>query len=206
MLALIAQAIGYGFVAGTSPGPLQSFLVSTTLNYGWRRGLLVVIAPLLTDVPIIIVMVFLLEQLPDLLLNLIQIVGGLFVLWLAWGTWGDVRQGMAITPVTDEVGLSGRGILWRAMTMNYLSPGPYVFWGSVTGPLLREALEQSVWHVGGFLLAFYGTFLLILMVWVVVFDRLRQVNPQVTRAVLTVTVLVLAVLGLVLIMQGLGVV
>ena len=205
MIALIAQAIGYGFAAGTSPGPLLSFLVGTTLTYGWRLGLMVVLAPLLTDLPIILVMVFLLEQLPDLLLNIIQIAGGLFVLWLAWGTWCEVRQGVAII-AEDAVaaGMTSRGVLWRAITMNYLSPGPYIFWGSVTGPLLRDALDQSALHVISFLLAFYGTFLLILVMWVIAFDRLRHVDPRVTQGVLTVTVGILGVLGIGLMMQGLG--
>jgi len=205
MIALIAQAIGYGFAAGTSPGPLLSFLVGTTLTYGWRLGLMVVLAPLLTDLPIILVMVFLLEQLPDLLLNIIQIAGGVFVLWLAWGAWREVRQGVAVI-AEDAVaaGMTSRGVLWRAITMNYLSPGPYIFWGSVTGPLLRDALDQSALHVVGFLLAFYGTFMLILVIWVIAFDRLRHVDPRVTQGVLTVTVSVLAMLGIGLMMQGLG--
>lgn len=206
MIALILQAIGYGFAAGTSPGPLLSFLVSTTLNYGWQHGLRVAVAPLLTDLPIIIIMVFLLDQLPDVVLNLIQVAGGMFVLWLAWGTWQDIRDGVVIVTTDDATGVSQRGVLWRAMTINYLSPGPYIFWGSVTGPLLRDALAQSTTHVIGFMAAFYGTFLGISALWVIVFDRLRQVDPAVTQAILTLTVIVLAVLGLGLIVQGLGLV
>ena len=53
-------------------------------------------------------------------------------------------------------------------------------------------------------MAFYGTFLGILAGWVLIFDRLRRVNPKVTRALVLVTVIVLALLGVSLIAQGAG--
>ena len=102
MIAFIAQGMGFGFAAGTSPGPLQSFLISTTLSKGWRRGVLVVLSPLLTDAPIILVMTLLLRQLPDGAIRAIQIAGGLFVLYLAWSNWRAWRAGTAIDADTDE--------------------------------------------------------------------------------------------------------
>jgi len=86
--------------------------------------------------------------------------------------------------------------------MNALSPGPYIFWGTITGPILRDALNQSVAHGGVFLASFYITFLTILALWVVVFDRLRRVDQRFTRPLLSLTVVVLAILGIWLILEG----
>lgn len=204
MIALIVQGMGFGFAAGTSPGPLQSFLISTTLSAGWRRGVLVVLSPLFTDAPIIIVMTLLLQQLPAGAIRAIQIVGGLFVLYLAWNNWRAWRAGVVIGADGAAQLNARRRTLLQAMGINFLSPGPYIFWGSVTGPILIDALARSVWHGGVFLLSFYGTFLGIMTLMVLAFDRLRRLDPRLTRAALLLTVMVLAALGVALLAQGIA--
>lgn len=205
MFALITQGVGFGFIAGTSPGPMQSYLISTTLTGGWRRGIIVVLSPLVTDIPIILLMTFWLRELPDDILRVIQFAGGCFVLWLAWGMLRQWWAGTLViraevdpnAPAPEHQ--SGRHTLQRAVMMNFLSPGPYVFWGSITGPLLIQGLETSVWHALGFLLAFYGTFLTIMTGMVFIFDRLRRVDQRVTNTILLVALVVLAGLGVSLI-------
>ena len=204
MFGTISQAAGYGFAAGTSPGPLQSYIISTTLTYGWRRGLIVITSPLITDLPIIYLMVFvLLDRMPAEAIQLIQIAGGLFVLWLAWQTWRSVRAGVSIGDNAERLHISRRRTLLQAILMNFLSPGPYIFWGTVTGPLLRQALDRSLTQGLAMLAAFYITFLVMLALLVLTFDRLRRFDVRVTQAILSVTVVVLAVLGLILIREGL---
>ncbi len=205
MIALISQGISLGFTAGNSPGPLQSFLISTTLSRGWQQALVIILSPLLTDAPIILLMTFVLTQLPASALDVVRVVGGVFVLWLAWNTWRSIRAGEGIRGDENAPVVNRRSLLWRAMTVNYLSPGPYIFWFTVNGPLLREALDQSLWHGLAFLVSFYGAFMLVMAAWVLAFDRLRRVDPRVTQAALTLTLVVLAGLGFVLIGQGIGV-
>ncbi len=202
MIVLIAQGIGFGLNAGVLPGPLQSFLISTTLSQGWRRGLMVVISPALVDAPIIILMTVFLNQLPPGVISLIQIIGGLFVLWLAWGTWRSLQAGTLVLTDENAAPQGKRRVLGQAMTINYLSPGPYIFWGTITGPLLVEALAQSVWVAAAFLLAFYGTFLTILTALVFLFDRLRRVDARLTYRVIQGALVVMVILGVQLVLQG----
>ncbi|RMG74586.1 MAG: hypothetical protein D6711_08415, partial [Chloroflexi bacterium] len=82
------------------------------------------------------------------------------------------------------------------------NPNPYIFWSSVTGPILREALDTSVWHGVGFLATFYGVFLSIMVIYVMMFDRLRHVDPRMTRMLLLISLFVLAGLGIHLIFWG----
>ena len=205
MLSLISQGLGFGFIAGTSPGPMQSYLISTTLTNGWRRGILVVLSPLITDIPIILVMTFWLQKLPGDVLRVIQFAGGCFVLWLAWGMLRQWRAGTLViradmdAPIIETERHAGRRTLQQAVMMNFLSPGPYIFWGTMTGPLLIQGLESSIWHALGFLLAFYGTFLCIMTGMVFIFDRLRRVDQRITNAILLVALVVLAGLGVSLI-------
>lgn len=203
MIALITQGIGFGFAAASTPGPLQTLLISTTLGKGWQRGLVVVLSPLVTDAPIILVMAFLLGQLPDAILRGINIAGGLFVLWLAWGTWKALRSGTHLGNDASATDISRRRTLMQAAGINMLSPGPYIFWGTVTGPLLMDALNESVVWAVAFLGSFYGAFLGSMAVIVIVFDRLRHLDERMTRGILYLTVGVLALLGLQLLRQGL---
>lgn len=203
MLSLIVQGMGFGFNAGVLPGPLQSYLISTTLSQGWRRGILVVLSPLLTDAPIILLMTFFLGQLDSSVIRAIQIAGGTYVLWLAWSSFRAYRAGEMRFSADSDLPSQARGaVLARAVTMNFLSAGPYIFWGAVTGPLLIEALEQSLLHAVGFLLAFYGTFLMIMTLLVLFFDRLRTLDPRVTNRVFLVAIAIMAFLGGQLIVQG----
>ena len=83
MIELIGRGISLGVFAGSMPGPLQALLINETLLGGWRRSFVIAFSPLLTDMPIIVVVVFFLDQLPDGFIPAIQLVGGGFVLYLA---------------------------------------------------------------------------------------------------------------------------
>jgi len=43
-----------GLTAGVAPGPLLTLVVSQTLRYGVREGIKIAIAPIFTDLPIIL--------------------------------------------------------------------------------------------------------------------------------------------------------
>jgi hypothetical protein len=87
--------------------------------------------------------------------------------------------------------------------MNFLSPGPYLFWSLVNGPLLIKALGLSALHGLAFLLSFYGVFIGGMLLIAVVFDRVRRFGPAVIRALLLTSVLVFALFGVLLIRDGL---
>lgn len=203
MLALIAQGSAFGFTAGTSFGPLHTLLMTVTLTWGWRQGLLIVLSPLLTDLPIIAVMLFVLDRMPPAVLDMIRVIGGLAVLWIAWGVWRQFRAGVTIVPATDAPEQLSRQTILKGMTVNFLNPGPYIFWGTITGPILLEGLQQSVLHGLVFIVAFYGTFLGIMAAFVILFDRLRTLDPRITQALSLVSVVVLVALGASLLWDGL---
>jgi threonine/homoserine/homoserine lactone efflux protein len=203
MIGLVGQGVGFGFTAGMSPGPLQTFLISTTLSRGWRRGMIITIVPIISDAPIIILMTVLLHQMPDAAVRGIQVVGGLFVCWLAWNTWQALHQNKLIG---DEDALAkadaSSRTLMQAILMNMLNPNPYIFWGSVTGPILIAGLEESVWHGVSFLAGFYVVFWLVNVALVYLFHRLRRLDDRLTRGALRLSILVLAILGATLLYQG----
>ena len=67
-----------------------------------------------------------------------------YLLWIAYGTWKQFRNGVTIGAKSATSG--SQQALTRGIVMGFLSPGPYLFWSTVNGPLLLEALEQSYLH------------------------------------------------------------
>lgn len=206
MLALISQGCTLGFTAGMSPGPLQTYLIQTTLTQGWRRSLVLVLSPMLCDIPVIIVTVLILAQIPADFVRLIQIVGGLFILYLARGAWQSFRAGVVIGAGGEPLLMTTRQILIRAVLVNWLSPGPYIFWSTVNGPLFIQGMHESALHGLAFLVAFYGTFMVILVLFILVFNRVRTLDPRITRGLLLFLTVLLVVFGLSLIGHGIGIV
>lgn len=203
--AFLLPGISLGASAAVLPGPMQAFIINTTLSQGWRRGLLLIITPLLVDAPIILLMVFLLGQLPQAAVTLIRLGGGLLLLWIARGAWVQYRSGADLAAQRRELPPSGAGrTLLTGMMLNILSPGPYLFWGTVTGPLLLDALAVSLLHAAGFLLAFYGTFLSGLATIVLIFERLGRMDERVVRYVLLATILLLVWFATVLLAEAAG--
>lgn len=187
---IIIPAISLGISATTVPGPFQAYLLNVTLKHGWRRGLFVIFAPLIVDGPIIFITVFVLQQIPDWVIQLIRVGGGLLLLWIAWGAWQQLQAGVNFTADSDNLknDASPRKVLATACAMNALSPGPYLFWSTVLGPLLLEALDISLWAGLAMLLSFYVTFLLGLATLVFLFNRLGKIDAAVTRTILVITI------------------
>ena len=156
MLIYLIQGIGYGFAAAMQPGPFQTYVISQTLNHGWRRALPAALAPLISDGPIILLVLLVLSQLPESLVSILHLASGLFVLYLArdafvaWNNYGSANS------ETDSAALKlTRGGLLKAATMNLLSPGPYVYWSLVAGPILMAGWRQASTNGIGFLFGFY---------------------------------------------------
>ncbi len=207
MFYFISQGISIAFAAGAQPGPFTTFLIGRTLAQGWRKSIILVLTPLVTDVPIIVLALIILKQFPPELIRLVQLVGGLYLLWIAYGSWKQFRAGTISFKADDSsAGVSQQKLLMQGAVMGWLSPGPYIFWATLNGPLLVRGLNESVLSGVGFLLGFYGTFIGILSLYVLVFDRLRRIDERVTRGIIVVTLIVMVVFGFWLIGQGLGIV
>ncbi len=202
MLELIARGTSIGLSAGVIPGPLQALLLSSTLMLGWKRTLPVIFSPLITDIPIAFVCVVLLKELPDQFLLAIQLVGGLFVIWLAYRTWITAQKPMLMKVTEDPPPTRDANPLLRAAMINFVSPGPYIFWSTINGPLLVQALNQSVLHGIAFLFSFYGTFLGLLALLLMIFARIGSLDPQITRRVVLFSAVVMALFGVSLLWQA----
>jgi threonine/homoserine/homoserine lactone efflux protein len=131
MIAYVAQGVGYGFVGAAGPGPFQTYVISQALKLGWRRALTAALAPLISDGPIIMLVLLALSQVPSSMQRFLHVASGLFLVYLAWRAWGSWRGSRSDLPVSRA---SSDHTLLKAVTMNLLSPGAYAYWSLVAGP------------------------------------------------------------------------
>jgi threonine/homoserine/homoserine lactone efflux protein len=108
VLTFLALGAGIGFIAGISPGPVLTLVVSETLRGGWLRGSAVAAGPLLADGPIVLVAVGVLGQIPNGFIPAVSLVGGAFLLYLAVTVGLNARS--AVVPRDKR--LSGRTSAW----------------------------------------------------------------------------------------------
>ena len=156
MFSALVTGIILGLTAGLTPGPLLTLVIAQTLQYGFREGVLIATAPLITDVPIILVSLFTLAKLANFepILGLVALVGSLYIFYLAYET---LRTGPVGVSKSEPAAKSLR----KGAIINALNPHPYLFWATVGAPLiLRAERSESLapWlFVGSFYLFLIGS-------------------------------------------------
>lgn len=201
MLVYLFQGLVLGATAAMQPGPLQAFLLSQTLKNGWRRTLPAAFAPLVSDGPIVLLVLLILTQTPAWFLQTLQIVGGLFLLYLAYGAWQAFNTAVSLTPTSTD---TGQKSLLKAALMNALSPNPYIFWATIAGPIFingwREAPRFGVSFLVGFYVAIIGGF----MAFIGLFALTSKLDPNISRALSLISAIALLLFGLYQLWQGLS--
>jgi threonine/homoserine/homoserine lactone efflux protein len=196
---ILAQAFLLGLISALTPGPLQTFLIAESLRRGWRAAV-IAFAPPLADIPIIVLAVVLLDRLPAPFLLAVRLMGGLLLLYLAWGLVRSVR-----TPATSDAppeATRRRGLLARAVLIIWLAPAPYLFWTTVLGPLLVTSWRQSPVAALFFLVTFYVGIVGSSLALVGLISRGRTVLPGAQRPLLLACGIVLAFVGVSLLWSG----
>lgn len=201
MFTYFLQGAGLGFSASVTPGPFLAFLMAQTLKNGWKRTLPASLAPLLSDGPIVVLVLLVLTQTPAWLLSVLQVAGGLFILYLAKGAL--FARPAPETPGPELMAEAASHNFVKAALMNTLSPGPYIFWSLIAGPIVLEAWRQSPGLGLSFVLGFYGTLIGGFAAFVLLFATANRLDPKMSRALALISGLVLLVFGLYQLSQGL---
>jgi len=138
-----------GFIAGVAPGPLLTLVVSQTLAYGAVEGMKVAVAPLMTDVPIIVAALLIGNALASqpIPLGILSLAGACYISWLAWESF-TIR-------VNDRTNEQMAKSLRKGILTNFLNPHPYLFWMTVGTPLLLKTWNTGYWEAILWLFGFY---------------------------------------------------
>lgn len=152
-----------GLVAGLTPGPLLTLVIAQSLQYGIAAGVKVALAPVMTDAPIIFLMLLLVGQLSGFtsIIGLLSIVGSGYVFYMAYDT-AKPKQ-----PLTQRSQDKARSIS-KGVLSNVLSPHPYVFWLTVGAPTIIQANSVNrlapLLFIVGFYLPLAGSKILLAIV------------------------------------------
>jgi threonine/homoserine/homoserine lactone efflux protein len=146
----LVSGVVFGLSAGISPGPLLTLVISETLKYGVKEGIKVAIAPLLTDVPIVLAALLVLDQLSDVqaVLGAVSLAGAAFLSYLAW-------ESITFKGARADAGTSAPRSIRKGILANFLNPNPYLFWLSVGAPTVVRASERSAIAAVLFITGFY---------------------------------------------------
>lgn len=140
-----------GLSAGFAPGPLLTLVISETLQHDIQSGVKVALAPIITDLPIIILTLFILAKLSNFhsMLGIISLIGGCFILFMGYES---IRtKGIALNFQETKPRSLTKGIL-----ANALNPHPYLFWFSVGAPTMIKATRQNIIAPLAFIASFYA--------------------------------------------------
>lgn len=150
MIDYLLSGTVLGLSAGLAPGPLLTLVLLETLQHDWRAGVKVACVPLLTDLPIICVALFVLAQLSQVntVLGVISLAGALLLLSMAY-------KSLRSSPISLGLENKPARSLSKGVFVNFLSPHPYLFWLTIGGPLVMKAWAQSYLSALAFIGAFY---------------------------------------------------
>lgn len=200
MTIYILQGLALGFAAAVQPGPFMAYLISQTLTHGFRRTWASAFAPLISDGPIITLALLVLSQMPGWLQRGLNFISGAFILYLAWGAFGQWRHFVAPDQTPPP---GGSRNVFKAAMMNALSPMPYIYWSLVTGPILIAGWHESPSFGLAFLGSFYVVMIASLLVLLFLFSAARNLGGKISRVLLGVSVLALTVFGVLQVWRGL---
>jgi len=151
MIASISAGIVLGLSAGFSPGPLLTLVIYQTLRHSIKEGVKVALAPLITDLPIILISTSVLARLANFrtILGIISLIGGLFVMYLAYKSFRTSRLDINVQEAEPQS-------LRKAAVVNALNPQPYLFWFSVGAPTIIKTWEENLFAALAFVIGFYA--------------------------------------------------
>lgn len=149
-LPFLGAGLVLGLAAGFSPGPLLAMVIARTLRHGPREGVKVALAPVLTDLPIVLLTTLGLASVAGRgpLLGVVSVCGGAFLAYLAYESLRTGGLDLRADPRAP------RSLVTGAL-VNALNPHPYLFWLTVGAPTVLKGLEHGWLRPLLFLAGFY---------------------------------------------------
>jgi threonine/homoserine/homoserine lactone efflux protein len=194
----LVMGIILGFSAGLAPGPLLTLVITETLRHSVKSGLKVALAPLITDVPVVLAAFFILVKASasPAILAVISFAGGGFVFYLGYD---GIRTKGGVTGTLEP----GPGSLTKAVIANLLNPHPYLFWLSVGAPIMTGAMKENPAAPVAFIIGFYTCLVGSKMTLAVLVGRSKAfLRGRAYRYVMRFLGVVLCILAILLLRDG----
>ena len=199
MISYIILGATYAFAAAVQPGQFQTFIISQTLKNGWKKTLPAAFAPILSDGPIIVLVLFILTNVPTGFLQVLQICGGLLLLYLAYNSFKSFREYNPDKKPADD---KSDKTLLKAVLVNAINPAPYIGWNLIMGPLFLKGYSETPANGISLLISFYSVLVISQMGIIILFGFARNLGPKVTHITLGIASIALAGFGIYQLLMG----
>ncbi len=200
MIEYLVFGSSFAFAAAVQPGPFQAFLLSSVAHRGWKLTLPASLAPLISDVPIAILVLLVLSRIPGRLNGVLRGAGAIFLIYLAWTGYRRWREQSA--PGFESAGSKPRTLI-QGVIVNILNPNPYLGWSLVLGPAFLNAWNRDPATAVTLIVAFYSTIIIVTAGIILIFGATRFLGPGGINKLILVSAITLAVLGLYQLEMGL---
>lgn len=169
MLDYLFPGLLIGLSSGVAPGPLMTLVVSQTLRHGFKEGVKVSLAPFLTDIPIIILVMVILSAFKniDFFLGVVALLGGGFLLYLAYESFTVKSFEIKTENVNPQS-------IRKGFLTNLLNPSPYLFYFTVGGAFLLQSFNENIFYGVIFIFTFLSTMVVTKIVLAFVVERSRN--------------------------------
>lgn len=155
-------------ISAATPGPLTTLIISETLKHGKMAGIKIAVAPLFTDLPILLLSLFVLSKLEQLniLLGAISFFGACYLGYLAYTN---------ITTKSIHLDASsGNKSFMKGVVSNFLNPNPYIFYFSILGPMIVKGMQTNLLLGPISIFIFLGVFVFLNILVALLVHRAKQ--------------------------------
>jgi threonine/homoserine/homoserine lactone efflux protein len=198
-LGFFISGLFFGLTAGISPGPLLALVFSETLKYGKNEGIKIAIAPLITDLPIILFVLVVVSHLAkySFLIGVLALFGAGYLLYLGY-------ENLRVKDIELEVEEVKKDALKKGIITNMLNPNPYLFWLSIGGSMIIKSLTINVSAAVLFVVGFYGLLVGSKICIALIVEKSRLfITSRYYRYVIRFLGIVLIVFALIFVKEGL---
>ncbi len=189
-----------GLAAGISPGPLLAITISETLQHGKWEGIKVAISPLITDLPIILSVLFILSHLTsyDSIIGIIAFFGASYLIYSG-------VESLKIRKDSIEIKLEKKDALKKGVIVNFGNPHPYIFWLSIGGPIIFKSLSTDILATILFIFGFYSLLVGSKVIVALIVERSKSfINSKYYFSIIRILGIAQIVFGLTFIKIGLN--
>lgn len=191
MLEYLILGATFAFAAAVQPGPLLTYLINQTLSKGWKHTLPAAFAPLISDGPIIVLVLLLLNQIPAWFVKFLHLGGAVFLFYLAFRSYLSWKNFSMAIPAESKKGQT----LISATVVNLLNPAPYLGWSLVMGPLFIKGYNETPILGFSLIISFYVVLIVCLILIILLFAFARNIGPSVNRITLGLSIIALFFFG-----------
>lgn len=145
MSEYLIPAFALGAALGAAPGPVQVLILSETARGGITRGLLVMVGANGTLLVVMVALAFGFSALQpsEAVLRALRVVGGGFLIYLAWVELRTLRVESAGGEALRSMPGEGLGPTARGIVSVILNPGAWIFFATTASTVMAEATASG---------------------------------------------------------------